>query len=45
MKLCHVNENIASIEVMRSWINKARQFRANTEDAKKQDARKFGVMR
>ena len=29
VNLCHINENTSSIEVMRSWMQKARRFREN----------------
>ena len=38
-------ENIAKIGGMRSFIKKARQFRANAKDGKQQEIVKFGVMR
>ena len=41
----HINENTVSVEGMRSWIKKARQFRKNAKHLKQQDMRKFGVMR
>ena len=40
-----INEKIASIDAMRSWMNKARLFRENAKDATQQDIMKFGVMR
>ena len=40
-----INENETSIHTMRSWVKKARQFRANAKGVKQQDIRKFGKRR
>ena len=45
VKLCPIIENETSIHMMRSWVNEARQFRANTKDVKQKDIRTFGVMK
>ena len=45
VNLHQINENTASIGGMLSCVEKARQFRANAKDVKKQDIRKFEVMR
>ena len=45
VNLCPMNENKTSIHKMKSWVKKARIFRANPKDAAQQDIRKFGIIR
>ena len=45
ISLYQINENTVKIGGIRSWIKKARKFRANAKDTKQKDIRKFGVMR
>ena len=40
-----INEDTATIERIRSWIRKARKFRANYVDIKQHEIRNFGVRR
>ena len=40
-----MNENETSIHKIKSWVTKARMFRANAKNAAQQDIRKFGNIR
>ena len=40
---CPTNEYVVTIEGMRVWIRKARNFRANNDDSKQQDITNFGL--
>ena len=40
-----INEKETSVHKMKSWVKKARMFRANAKDAVQQDIRKFGTIR
>ena len=40
-----MNESENSVYKMKSWVKKARMFRANAKDDVQQDIRKFGMLR